>query len=99
MLEKRSYQDALRQTIEKGDPNEVAKVFKHLLQLAKGHKSQGQTNDRNNPKTSNVTLSEVVSLVGTVPDGFRHLRNYCKKRMRLPQYEDDMTLVLNELYS
>jgi len=56
--ERQNYPEALRLAIETGDPNEVSKVFNHILSLSRG----------DNPRKS---LREVVKLVIEVADGPR----------------------------
>lgn len=79
-LEVRYYKDALQIAIENGDPNMVGKVLKAILYLPTVPDS----------KTVDMqpiaTVADAVRLIGTVPDGLRFLRNYCKRRMVIPDF-------------
>lgn len=65
--------------VEGGDPNNINKVISEILDLLR--KPDSKTADAM-PINS---LSDVIKLIATVPDGLRHLRNYAKKRIQVRQ--------------
>jgi hypothetical protein len=77
MLEVKQFRDAMRIAVEGGDPNNINKVISEILNLLK--KPDSKTSDAM-PINS---LSDVIRLISTVPDGLRHLRNYAKKRSQI----------------
>ena len=75
MLEVKQFREAYQIAVEGGDPNNINKVISEILILLK--KPDSKTSDAM-PINS---LSDMVRLISSVPDGLRHLRNYAKKRI------------------
>lgn len=92
MLEVKQFREAMKIAVEGGDPNNINKVISEILDLLK----------RPDAKTADAmpvnSLSDVVKLISTVPDGLRHLRNYAKKRIYVKQSQREMQMVFSELY-
>ena len=87
MLEVKQFRDAMRIAVEGGDPNNINKVISEILNLLK--KPDSKTSDAM-PINS---LSDIIRLISTVPDGLRHLRNFAKKRSHIKACENEMRQV------
>ena len=87
MLEVKEFGEALRIAVEGGDPNNINKVISEILNLLK--KPDSKTSDAM-PINS---LSDIIRLISTVPDGLRHLRNFAKKRSHIKACENEMRQV------
>ena len=87
MLEVKQFRDAMRIAVEGGDPNNINKVISEILNLLK--KPDSKTSDAMPIKS----LSDIIRLISTVPDGLRHLRNFAKKRSHIKACENEMRQV------
>jgi hypothetical protein len=78
--------------VKNGDPNNINKVIKSILELVT--RSGSMTADQQQISS----YQDVVRLISAVPDGLRHLRNYAKKRILVQQNKSDMQQVFQALY-